>query len=181
MKTLQLSEQKARELYRSGSKELKTVLEESFGKDFFSQDVTERVKTYLDACHELGREPLDEKKLLELGLTEHDIAYQKLAIVTEALNEGQKLNVCDANVKRWYPWFKPNGSPFSFAFNDSNYDNAYANAGSRSHLCCKTSKGRNLTSWWKTTIQTVLVGLTRKLLLENKGYETLWEFISSHL
>ena len=69
MKTLQLSEQKARELYRSGSKELKTVLEESFGKDFFSQDVTERVKTYLDACHELGREPLDEKKLLELGLT----------------------------------------------------------------------------------------------------------------
>lgn len=88
MKTLQLSEQKARELYRSGSKELKTVLEESFGKDFFSQDVTERVKTYLDACHELGREPLDEKKLLELGLTEHDIAYQKLAIVTEALNEG---------------------------------------------------------------------------------------------
>lgn len=109
MKTLQLSEQKARELYRSGSKELKTVLEESFGEDFFSQDVTERVKTYLDACHELGREPLDEKKLLELGLTEHDIAYQKLAIVTEALNGGQKLNVCDANVKRWYPWFEPNG------------------------------------------------------------------------
>lgn len=35
MKTLQLSEQKARELYRSGSKELKTVLEESFGEDFF--------------------------------------------------------------------------------------------------------------------------------------------------
>lgn len=60
-------------------------LEESFGEDFFSQDVIERVKTYLDACHELGREPLDEKKLLELGLTEHDIAYQKLAIVTEAL------------------------------------------------------------------------------------------------
>lgn len=119
MKTLQLSEQKARELYRSGSKELKTVLEESFGEDFFSQDVTERVKTYLDACHELGREPLDEKKLLELGLTEHDIAYQKLAIVTEALNGGQKLNVCDANVKRWYPWFKPNGSPSSFAFDDS--------------------------------------------------------------
>lgn len=47
METLQLSEQKARELYRSGSKELKTVLEESFGEDFFSQDVTERVKPTL--------------------------------------------------------------------------------------------------------------------------------------
>lgn len=113
-------------------------MEESFGEDFFSQDVTERVKTYLDACHELGRKPLDEKKLLELGLTEHDIAYQKLAIVTEALNGGQKLNVCDANVKRWYPWFKPNGSPSSFAVNDSYSAIAYALAGGGSRLCLKT-------------------------------------------
>lgn len=138
MKTLQLSEQKARELYRSGSKELKTVLEESFGKDFFSQDVTERVKTYLDACHELGREPLDEKKLLELGLTEHDIAYQKLTLIIEALNEGWKADVCDANVRRWYPWFEPNGSPSSFAFRASAYVRASANAGSGSRLCYKT-------------------------------------------
>lgn len=138
MKTLQLSEQKARELYRSGSKELKTVLEESFGKDFFSQDVTERVKTYLDACHELGREPLDEKKLLELGLTEHDIAYQKLTLIIEALNEGWKADVCDANVRRWYPWFEPNGSPSSFAFDDSYYVVASAHAGSGSRLCYKT-------------------------------------------
>lgn len=138
MKTLQLSEQKARELYRSGSKELKTVLEESFGKDFFSQDVTERVKTYLDACHELGREPLDEKKLLELGLTEHDIAYQKLTLIIEALNEGWKADVCDANVRRWYPWFEPNGSPSSFAFGVSYFGHAFARAGSGSRLCYKT-------------------------------------------
>ena len=138
MKTLQLSEQKARELYRSGSKKLKTVLEESFGKDFFSQDVTERVKTYLDACHELGREPLDEKKLLELGLTEHDIAYQKLTLIIEALNEGWKADVCDANVRRWYPWFEPNGSPSSFAFYGSLYADACACAGSGSRLCYKT-------------------------------------------
>lgn len=138
MKTLQLSEQKARELYRSGSKELKTVLEEFFGKDFFSQDVTERVKTYLDACHELGREPLDEKKLLELGLTEHDIAYQKLLLIIEALNEGWKADVCDANVRRWYPWFEPNGSPSSVAFDGSICVDAAAGAGCGSRLCYKT-------------------------------------------
>nr|DAZ04151.1 MAG TPA: hypothetical protein [Caudoviricetes sp.] len=136
MKTLQLSEQKARELYRSGSKELKTVLEESFGKDFFSQDVTERVKTYLDACHELGREPLDEKKLLELGLTEHDIAYQKLAIVTEALNEGWKADWDNSDENKYYPYFIM--SPSSFAFCGSGYVNACAFAGSGSRLCYKT-------------------------------------------
>lgn len=157
MKTLQLSEQKARELYRSGSKELKTVLEKSFGKDFFSQDVTERVKTYLDACHELGREPLDEKKLLELGLTEHDIAYQKLALIIEALNEGWKADVCDANVRRWYPWFKPNGSPSSFVFDVSTYDTACALACSGSRLCLKSEKlsnycGEQFIDLWKQFI-----------------------------
>jgi len=157
MKTLQLSEQKARELYRSGSKELKTVLEESFGKDFFSQDVTERVKTYLDACHELGREPLDEKKLLELGLTEHDIAYQKLTLIIEALNEGWKADVCDANVRRWYPWFEPNGSPSSFAFLGSACANACANAGCGSRLCLKSEKlsnycGKQFIDLWKQFI-----------------------------
>lgn len=33
-------------------------------------------------------------------------------------------------------------SPSSFAFNDSNYDNENANAGSRSHLCLKKSVER---------------------------------------
>ena len=50
MKTLQISEQKARELYKTGSKDLKTILEESFTKEFFSNDITDRIKTYEDAC-----------------------------------------------------------------------------------------------------------------------------------
>lgn len=105
----------------------------------------------------MGREPLDEEKLLELGLTEHDIAYQKLATVTEALNEGQKLNVCDANVKRWYPWFKPNGSPSSFAFLVSGCGLACAGAGGGSRLCLKSEKlsnycGKQFIDLWKQFI-----------------------------
>lgn len=95
---------------------------------------TFRIKTYEDACAELGISPLNEAKLIELGLTKNDIAYQKLSTIIKALNEGWKPDVCNSNVNRWYPWFKPNGSPSSFAFNDSNYDNTNANAGSRSHL-----------------------------------------------
>ena len=111
----------------------------------------------LNRCLRVVRLPLDEKKLLELGLTEHDIAYQKLAIVTEALNEGQKFNVCDANVKRWYPWFKPNGSPSCFAFYDSYCANAYAAAGSGSRLCLKSEKlsnycGKQFIDLWKQFI-----------------------------
>lgn len=138
MKTLQISEQKARELYKNGSGELRSILEESFGKDFFSQKITDRVKTYEDACRELSMNPLDENKLMKLGLTKHDIAYQKLVTIVKSLNEGWVLDVCDNSVYRWYPWFFTNGSPSSFAFYDSDCANAYAGAGSGSRLKFRT-------------------------------------------
>ncbi len=138
MKTLQISEQKARELYKSGSGELRSILEESFGKDFFSQKITDRVKTYEDACRELSMNPLDENKLMKLGLTKHDIAYQKLVTIAKSLNEGWVPNVCDNSVYRWYPWFVTNGSPSSFAFRGSCCGVATAFAGSGSRLKFRT-------------------------------------------
>lgn len=157
MKTLQISEQKARELYKSGSGELRSILEESFGKDFFSQKITDRVKTYEDACRELSMNPLDENKLMKLGLTKHDIAYQKLVTIAKSLNEGWVPNVCDNSVYRWYPWFVTNGSPSSFAFYASAYVLAYANAGSGSRLCFKNKElseycGKQFIELWKQFI-----------------------------
>lgn len=157
MKTLQISEQKARELYKSGSGELISILEKSFGKDFFSQKITDRVKTYEDACRELSMNPLDENKLMKLGLTKHDIAYQKLVTIAKSLNEGWVPDVCDNSVYRWYPWFVTNGSPSSFAFNDSYYVIADADAGSGSRLCFKNKElseycGKQFIELWKQFI-----------------------------
>lgn len=157
MKTLQISEQKARELYKSGSGELRSILEESFGKDFFSQKITDRVKTYEDACRELSMNPLDENKLMKLGLTKHDIAYQKLVTIVKSLNEGWVLDVCDNRVYRWYPWFVTNGSPSSFAFYGSDFVNACAFAGSGSRLCFKNKElseycGKQFIELWKQFI-----------------------------
>lgn len=157
MKTLQISEQKARELYKSGSGELRSILEESFGKDFFSQKITDRVKTYEDACRELSMNPLDENKLMKLGLTKHDIAYQKLVTIAKSLNEGWVPNVCDNSVYRWYPWFVTNGSPSSFAFRDSYYAYATARAGCGSRLCFKNKElseycGKQFIELWKQFI-----------------------------
>ncbi len=157
MRTLQISEKKAMELYNNGSDELKTVLEESFGKEFFQRKITDRIKTYEDACAELGINSLDEAKLMELGLTKHDIAYQKLATIVKALNEGWVPDVCDYDAKRWYPWFKPNGSPSSFAFDGSFCDYATAAAGGGSRLCLKSKElsdycGEQFIGLWKEHI-----------------------------
>lgn len=157
MKTLKISEQKARELYKTGSRELKTILEESCGKDFFLQSITDRIKTYEDACEELGINPLNEDKLIELGLTKHDIAYQKLATIIKALNEGWIPDVCNSNIYRWCPWFRPNGSPSAFAFDYSYYEYSVAAAGSASYLCLKSKElsdyvGKQFLDLWKEFI-----------------------------
>lgn len=156
MKSVKLTEQQARELYETGSQDLKTTLEATFGKALF-QKITDRIKTYEDACTELGISPMDENKLMELGLTTHDIAYQKLATIVKALNEGWQPDVCDSNVARWYPWFRPNGAPSSFAFYYSNFEASTAIAGSGSRLCLKSEElstyiGKQFLDLWKQHI-----------------------------
>lgn len=78
------------------------------------KDVTERIKTFEDACAELGdKHPfvIQYKKLYDCFLTDkamnnsHDIiAFLKLRIITAALNEGWEPQFTD-NEYRYYPWF----------------------------------------------------------------------------
>ena len=91
---------------------------------------------------------------MKLGLTKNDIAYQKMVVIVEALNEGWKPDVCNSDVERWYPWFKPNGSPSSFAFGASLYDYECALAGSGSRLALKSEElasycGKQFVELWK--------------------------------
>lgn len=116
--------------------------------------VTDRVKTFEDACKELGRYPYNEDQLMKLGLTKNDIAYQKMVVIVEALNEGWKPDVCNSGVNRWYPWFRPNGSPSSFAFYVSVCAYEGADAGGGSRLALKSREladycGRQFIELWK--------------------------------
>lgn len=71
-----------------------------------NRPITERVKTYEDACNILGACPGElEQQWEEAGLTEPDeIAYQKLRIVVAALNEGWTPQFTEDEY-RWMPWF----------------------------------------------------------------------------
>ena len=69
------------------------------------RNVMERVKTFKDACNELGIEPdewMQDKK--ELGLEADVIAYLKLRIIAAALNEGWKPQFT-TDEYRYFPWF----------------------------------------------------------------------------
>lgn len=73
------------------------------------QDITKRIKTFEDACGELGNEhpfvKSYEKYLNTASGEEADvIAYLKLRIIAAALNEGWKPTY-DKDERRYYPCF----------------------------------------------------------------------------
>ncbi len=72
----------------------------------YSRPITERVKTWEDACDILGCCPGDvEQQWAEGALTMPDeIAYQKLRMIAAALNEGWEPQLTE-DEDRWYPWF----------------------------------------------------------------------------
>ena len=69
--------------------------------------VTDRIKTFEDACKELGEEHLFVKQYNSNEMADVDTdldAYLKLRIICAALNEGWKPQFIE-NEYRWYPWF----------------------------------------------------------------------------
>ena len=152
MITLQISEQQARKMYSTASKELKEILEASCSKEVLSGSIMDRVKTFEDACKELGRQPYNVDSLMKLGLTKNDIAYQKMVVIVEALNEGWKPDWGNYKEAKYFPWFEM--SPSSFAFCDSRYGCECAGAGSGSRLKLKSRElakycGEQFKDIWK--------------------------------
>lgn len=67
--------------------------------------ITNRVKSYKDACDVRGVQPVNEKELAKLGFTKSEIALRKLKIISEALNEGWNPNWLNSSVNKFYPVF----------------------------------------------------------------------------
>jgi hypothetical protein len=78
--------------------------------------ITDRIKTFEDACNELG---IQKAELTAAGEIEADFisvaAYQKLIIIARALNEGWTPNWKDIDEYKYYPWFDlSSGSGLSY-------------------------------------------------------------------
>ena len=76
------------------------------------QDVTERIKTFADACRELGSDHPFVKAydgyvshIHQHDMNDYDlVAYLQLRIITAALNEGWKPQFTKGE-RRWYFWY----------------------------------------------------------------------------
>lgn len=110
------------------------------------EDITNRVKSYADACKVLCIEPMDEDSMKAQGFRPDEIARRQLETITEALNEGWKPNWADTDEYKFYPWFyievsevqtegAPNGASAGLSCACTNGAAARANADIGSRLC----------------------------------------------
>lgn len=116
-----------------------------FYKEEDYEEITDRVKTYEDACKVLGVEPINEQNAKAQGFRSDEIARRKLETIAAALNEGWKPDWNNTDQYKYYPYFyiqentKGKGSAgLSFASTHHTASATYAYFGSR--LCFYASR-----------------------------------------
>lgn len=141
-------------------------LKETEAQTAANRPITERVKTFEDACRELGEDhpfvlAYQNTNLRDPEVAEENrdiLAYMKLRIIAAALNEGWEPQFTE-DEWRWYPWFTlwteeelseksdewkadrhlistGDYAGFAYAYSNLAPSNTYTNLGSR--LCFKS-------------------------------------------
>lgn len=77
-------------------------------EDNLLNDRISKIKTYEDACKEIGVEPINEECLLKWGFSKGEIAYRKLKVIAKAWNKICNFvpDIEDDKQEKWFPVFK---------------------------------------------------------------------------
>lgn len=106
-KELKISAENALAAYNNTDANGRELLEHLFGKEIFAQDIKDKVKTFEDAVAILGNDNqavIDYYAIADKTCTDDILAFAKLRVIAEALNEGWKPKF-DGDECRYYPWF----------------------------------------------------------------------------
>jgi hypothetical protein len=130
---LKMKEDTAKRLYPESPEWFKEVLVETFGRSSFKRKYTE-IKTFEDACDELGIDPDDVYNKKDLP---DEIAFKKLKVIAKAINNGWVPNWNDKNQYKWFPYFNLSSG---FGFSRSYYYCTAADSIVCSRLCFETNQ-----------------------------------------
>lgn len=124
------------------------------------------VKTFSEACKKLKLDPrkaLPEVTGMPVRFRRAQIAYAKLLIIAEALNEGWMPDWDNSGEWKYWPWFWMNNPGFRFCGSD--FTVSLSNASSGSRLCFRT---RELSDYAGKTF----LPLWRDLMIISKPVKT---------
>lgn len=117
----------ARRLYNTSGEELKTILEDTYGKAFFSTDTREYIKTVEDAYRANGETPK-----FNSDDTPDEVNYKKVKAIIKALNNDPSFpDFNNHSQRKYYPWLKKENSGFGLSYDDFVYTYSMTDVGSR--------------------------------------------------
>jgi hypothetical protein len=139
METIQIDKLKALKAYNESDPDGKKLLELLLG-DQLVLNITDRVKSFEEACKVLGIKPEDVLHSAHSEYLKKDIdsvnAYMQLIVITRALNEGWEPDWNNEDEYKYYPWFYFNKPGFRLDSVGCNYFSS--NVGSR--LCFRSEE-----------------------------------------
>lgn len=140
MTTLQIEKSNALNAYQNGDTKEKGLLERLFGKNTFLSPI-ERIKTFEDACVELGitTEIPFEFDDEQNSFFDEVVTRYKLSVIAKALQEGWKPDWKNSNEAKWYVWFKYK-AVVGFVVYDAYYGRTDSHSTVGSRLCFPTSE-----------------------------------------
>lgn len=122
--------EKAKAIYPTSPAWFQKELAAEFGAKAFEKRSFKDIKTFEDACEELGIK--NPESLFTESDTPDEIAYKKLKVVAKAINQGWIPDWDDKSQQKWWPWFSLS-SGFGFSGSNFSYDGTITTVGSR--LC----------------------------------------------
>jgi len=139
---LRIKKETARKIYAGAPDSLKEILVETFGRECFQKRKYDEIKTFEDACDELG---LTQEDLLNIrnADTPDEVAYKKLKVVIKAINQGWIPDYNDTGQCKWWPYFNLS-SGFGFSCSDCSYVSTDTCVGSR--LCFESEEKASYTA-----------------------------------
>jgi hypothetical protein len=139
---LKIKKETAKKIYADAPESLKEILVETFGRECFHKRKYDDIKTFDDACEELG---LTQEDLLNIKNTDtpDEVAYKKLKIVIKAINQGWIPDWNNSNQRKWWPYFSLSSG---FGFSDAYYSYDFANSTVGSRLCFESEEKATYTA-----------------------------------
>lgn len=137
---MKISVDEAKKLYPTAPDWLKEKLDDEFGAETFQAKAYEEIKTFEDACAQLGIDPLT---VCNPADTTDEAAYKKLKVVVKAVNNGWQPDWNKTDQRKWWPWFRLSSG---FGFSVSDFDCVSADSGVGSRLCFQTEEKSDYTA-----------------------------------
>lgn len=138
-KTLQVFEKNALKAFNEADENGKSILSNLFGKEVFSRNIIDRIKSMEDVYEINGT---TEKEVIHFpnAVSKEQKSLNgcaKVMQIAKALNEGWEPNWSNKNERKYYPWFTYCSS--GVGFSSDGYADWATDSSVGSRLCFKTS------------------------------------------